>query len=72
MFRFLEQLFCPHKDKLTRRDSDTGRMWTECMNCGKESDGVTMGRIATTTGHDGPKFQYSTARGTNPAAWIKA
>jgi hypothetical protein len=72
MFHWLKQLLCPHTgDTLTRRDRETGRMYTECVKCGKQSPGVVMGKAALRCGNDGPAFRYNLQRGRNPRAWVK-
>ena len=39
--RTLKQLFCTHKTRLTRRDG--ARMFTECRECGHQSEGIETG-----------------------------
>lgn len=40
LLRFLEQLFCLHGDSIRVTDRKTGRHYTECMSCLKQSPGI--------------------------------
>jgi hypothetical protein len=39
--RILKEWFCLHSVTILRWD-DSGRMWTWCLDCGHESDGVQV------------------------------
>lgn len=70
MIRFLQQLFCGHHECLTRRAGTM--MFTECLVCGRQTQGILTGRVMDRKGNEPKVFLYDRTQHRTETTWVKA